>query len=42
VLETMGVVGAGLHADDEYADLSSIAPRLYLSVAMIMQLSAHP
>lgn len=42
VLETMGVVGAGLHADDEYADLSSIAPRLYLTVAMIMQLSAHP
>jgi glutamate carboxypeptidase len=39
VLETMGVVGAGLHADDEYADLSSIAPRLYLTVAMIMDLS---
>jgi glutamate carboxypeptidase len=39
VLETMGVVGAGLHADDEYADLSSIAPRLYLTTAMIMELS---
>lgn len=39
VLETMGVVGAGLHTDDEYADLSSIAPRLYLTVAMIMELS---
>jgi glutamate carboxypeptidase len=39
VLETMGVVGAGLHADDEYSELSSIAPRLYLTVAMIMQLS---
>lgn len=26
VLETMGVVGAGLHADDEYIELSSIAP----------------
>lgn len=39
VLETMGVVGAGLHADDEYAVLSSIAPRLYLTVAMIMSLS---
>ncbi|RMO97366.1 Glutamate carboxypeptidase [Pseudomonas syringae pv. philadelphi] len=39
VLETMGVVGAGLHADDEYIELSSIAPRLYLSVALIMRLS---
>src|SRR5690606_27824134 len=40
VLETMGVVGAGLHADDEYIELSSIAPRLYLTVAMIKTLSA--
>ncbi|KOP54946.1 Glutamate carboxypeptidase [Pseudomonas tremae] len=39
VLETMGVVGAGLHADDESIELSSIAPRLYLTVAMIEQLS---
>ena len=39
VLETMGVVGAGLHADDEYIELSSIAPRLYLTVSLITQLS---
>ncbi|WP_122412176.1 M20/M25/M40 family metallo-hydrolase [Pseudomonas viridiflava] len=39
VLETMGVVGAGLHADDEYIELSSIAPRFYLTVALIKQLS---
>ncbi|EGH99614.1 M20/M25/M40 family metallo-hydrolase [Pseudomonas syringae] len=39
VLETMGVVGAGLHADDEYIELSSIAPRLYLTAALITQLS---
>lgn len=39
VLETMGVVGAGLHSEDEYIDLPSIAPRLYLTTAMIMQLS---
>ena len=37
----MGVVGAGLHADDEYIELSSIAPRLYLTVALIRQLSAQ-
>jgi len=40
VLETMGVVGAGLHSEDEYMELSSIPPRLYLTTAMIMQLSA--
>ncbi|CAG8871133.1 Carboxypeptidase G2 [Pseudomonas fluorescens] len=39
VLETMGVVGAGLHADDEYIELKSIAPRLYLTVAMIRKLA---
>ncbi|WP_313202846.1 M20/M25/M40 family metallo-hydrolase [Pseudomonas sp.] len=39
VLETLGVVGAGLHGDDEYIELSSIAPRLYLTVAMIRHLS---
>jgi glutamate carboxypeptidase len=40
VLETMGVVGAGLHADDEYIELNSIAPRLYLTLSMIRTLSA--
>lgn len=39
VLETMGVVGAGLHADNEYIELNSVAPRLYLTVAMIRALS---
>lgn len=39
VLETMGVVGAGLHADNEYIELNSVAPRLYLTVAMIRELS---
>ena len=39
VLETLGVVGTGLHAKDEYKDLSSITPSLYLTTALIMQLS---
>lgn len=39
VLETMGVVGAGLHGDDEYIELASVAPRLYLTVAMIRKLA---
>lgn len=41
VLETMGVVGAGLHSDEEYLELASIAPRLYLTVAMIKTLSGE-
>lgn len=39
VLETLGVVGAGLHGEDEYIELNSIAPRLYLTVAMIRHLA---
>lgn len=39
VLGTFGVVGAGLHAEDDYMDPSSIAPSLYLTTAMIMQFS---
>ena len=39
VLETMGVVGAGLHSEDEYLELASIAPRRYLTTAMIRALS---
>ncbi|WP_460419036.1 M20/M25/M40 family metallo-hydrolase [Pseudomonas sp. microsymbiont 2] len=39
VLETLGVVGAGLHGDDEYMELASVAPRLYLTVAMIRELA---
>lgn len=39
VLETMGLVGAGLHSPEEYAELSSIAPRLYLTSSLIMELS---
>ncbi|TFF38622.1 M20/M25/M40 family metallo-hydrolase [Pseudomonas sp. RIT623] len=38
VLETLGVVGAGLHGDDEYIEVDSVAPRLYLSVALIRAL----
>jgi glutamate carboxypeptidase len=39
VIETMGLVGAGLHSEDEYIELDSIAPRLYLTAALIMDLS---
>jgi glutamate carboxypeptidase len=41
VLETLGLVGNGLHSPKEYALLNSIAPRLYLTIALIMELSKH-
>ena len=35
VLEGLGVVGDGLHTDQEWADLDSVAPRLYLTVRLL-------
>lgn len=35
VLDGMGIVGDRLHSSDEWADLDSIAPRLYLTVRML-------
>jgi len=35
VLEGLGVVGDGLHTVDEWADLDSVPPRLYLTVRML-------
>lgn len=39
VLEGMGIVGDRIHSPDEWADLTSIAPRLYLTVRMLEDLS---
>lgn len=41
VLETLGLVGGELHSPKEYALLDSIAPRLYLTMALIMKLAKH-
>jgi glutamate carboxypeptidase len=35
VLDGMGIVGDRLHSADEWADIDSIAPRLYLTVRML-------
>jgi glutamate carboxypeptidase len=35
VLEGLGIVGDGLHTVDEWADLDSVPPRLYLTVRML-------
>ena len=40
VLEGMGIVGDRLHSPDEWADLSSVVPRLYLTVRLLELLSA--
>jgi len=41
VLETLGLVGARIHSPEEYAELDSIAPRLYLTMRLIMALSTN-
>ena len=35
LLEGLGIVGGGLHAPEEWADLDSVAPRLYLTLKLI-------
>jgi glutamate carboxypeptidase len=42
VLEGLGIVGGGLHAPDEWADLDSVAPRLYLTLKLIELLGNAP
>jgi glutamate carboxypeptidase len=39
-LDGFGIVGGNIHTEDEYAELNSIAPRLYLLTRMVMDLSA--
>lgn len=40
VLDGLGIVGDRLHSPDEWADLDSITPRLYLAVRLLETLSA--
>lgn len=39
VLDGMGIVGDRIHSADEWADLDSVVPRLYLTVRMIESMS---
>jgi glutamate carboxypeptidase len=41
-LDGFGIVGGAIHSGDEYAELNSIAPRLYLLTRMIMDVSTKP
>ena len=38
VLESLGLAGWGYHAKDEYIEIDSIVPRLYLSARLLMDL----
>ncbi len=42
VLDGMGIVGDKLHSADEWADLDSIAPRLYLTVKLLETQLSNP
>jgi glutamate carboxypeptidase len=41
-LDGFGIAGGAIHSEDEYAELNSIAPRLYLLTRMMMDLSTRP
>lgn len=42
VLESLGLAGWGYHARNEYIEVDSIVPRIYLTVRMIQELSEKP
>ena len=40
VLESFGLAGFGYHARDEYIEIDSIVPRLYLTTRLLMDIGA--
>ena len=42
VIESFGLGGAGYHARDEYIEIDSIAPRLYLMTRMLQTVARAP
>ena len=41
-LDGLGPIGGGFHSDQEYLDLKSVTPRLYLLTRLIMELGRSP
>jgi glutamate carboxypeptidase len=41
-LDGLGPVGGGFHSDDEYIDLGTVTPRLYLLTKLVMELGHKP
>jgi di/tripeptidase len=42
VLESLGLAGWGFHARDEYIEIDSIVPRLYLTARLLQDLGKKP
>jgi glutamate carboxypeptidase len=42
VLESMGLAGWGYHAKNEYIEIDSIVPRIYLTARMLQELAKNP
>ena len=42
VLESLGLAGWGFHAKDEYIEIDSIVPRLYLTSRLLQELGKTP
>ncbi len=42
VLESLGLAGWGFHAKDEYIEIDSIVPRLYLTARLLQELGKTP
>jgi glutamate carboxypeptidase len=42
VLESLGLAGWGYHAKNEYIEIDSIVPRLYLTSRMLQDLAKTP
>ena len=40
VIESFGLAGFGFHARDEYIEIDSIVPRLYLMTRMLQAIAA--
>ncbi|NWC07470.1 M20/M25/M40 family metallo-hydrolase [Pseudomonas agarici] len=38
-LDGFGIVGGGIHTEDEYAEVESVVPRLYLLTRMLMEIT---
>ncbi|WP_042934572.1 M20/M25/M40 family metallo-hydrolase, partial [Pseudomonas gingeri] len=38
-LDGFGIVGGGIHTEDEYAEVESVVPRFYLLTRMLMEIS---
>ena len=41
-IDGFGLIGGGAHSLDDYADLASIVPRVYLLTRMVMDIGEHP